>query len=151
MKKTFNLVLLIAVFWSCNAMAQQSVSPCIQSASPFGGTNCAPVSDANPMPVDGSIVVAPDADSGAYVAKTVTSSSTQMLAAGVATKFLQINNESTTATIACNFGGTAALNTAGSITLPPGWTATWDGTFIPDDAINCISSAATSAATFGAK
>lgn len=134
------------------ALAQQAVSPCTKTTDTFGTTSCVPVTATSPLPVTGSgtSTPTPNTGTGKYVAKTVTSASTQMLAAGVATKFLQIKNESTTATIACNLGGVAALNTAGNISLSPGWTATWDSSFIPSDAINCISSAATSPATFGA-
>lgn len=96
---------------------------------------------------------------GAYAATrtitaaTVTNSSTQMLAAVAGSRlFLSINNESTTATIACAFSATAAANTAGSYTIGPGNTRTWGpGTYeipgAPGGAVNCISSAATSPAT----
>jgi len=85
-------------------------------------------------------------------AATVTNASTQMLAAVTGSRlFLAINNESTTATIACAFSATAAANTAGSYTIGPGVTRTWGpGTAevpVPGGAVNCISSAATSPAT----
>ena len=88
------------------------------------------------------------------LAATVTSSSTQMLAAG-RRSYLSIDNESSSASIACAFGAAAALNTAGSFTLGAGVTRTWQ----PDpsqpyaltptigQAINCISSAGPSPAT----
>lgn len=85
-------------------------------------------------------------------AVTVTNLSTQALAASNGPRlYLSINNESATATIACNFGGTAVANTAGNYTIGPASTRTWG----PVDresplngaAINCISSAATSPAT----
>lgn len=78
---------------------------------------------------------------------TVTSTSAQVLAAGQVTQLLAIDNESSSATIACAFGGTAALNTAGSFTIAPQNTRVWNSAPIPNDAINCISSASTSPMT----
>lgn len=79
--------------------------------------------------------------------KTVTNSSAAFLAASAATKYLFIKNESATASIALNFAnGTAALNTAGNITLTPGQWQEFT-TFIPTGAITAISSAASSPAT----
>lgn len=96
--------------------------------------------------------VTPIKGSGAYNPATITNSSTQVLAAGIASAMLDIVNESTTATIACAFGVSAAvINGAGSITIPPGWHRSWEGFFVPTDAVNCISSVASSAASVGAK
>ena len=55
------------------------------------------------------------------------------------------------ATIACAFGAPAVLNGAGSITLPPLWHRSWEGSFVPTDAVNCISSVAATPATIGVK
>ncbi len=79
-------------------------------------------------------------------AATVTNSSTQMVPAHQR-QYLAILNQSSTATIACNFGGTAAINTAGSFTLAPLGGFVWDNAIIPSNAINCISSVASSPAT----
>lgn len=83
---------------------------------------------------------------GSISAATITNASTQFLAAA-SRRLLSIDNESTTATIACAFGATAAINTAGSFTLVPGTTRVWNSYPVPADAVNCISSAATSPAT----
>jgi hypothetical protein len=91
----------------------------------------------------------PMAGAPAPTAKTVTNSSTQMLGAA-ARSYLSIDNASSTATIACAFGGTAALNTAGSYTIGPNQTRVWSPGTAPQTAVNCISSAASSPATFGA-
>ena len=89
---------------------------------------------------------------GGQNAVTVTSTSAQILAVRAGPKYaLSIKNESTTASIAICFGScTAALNTAGSITIGPGvlWSAS--PAYIPLDAIIGISSAATSPATIQA-
>lgn len=79
-------------------------------------------------------------------AVTLTSTSTAVIAAGPK-KFIAIDNESGSTSIACSFGGTAALNTAGSFTIPPGSTRVWNSVWIPSDAVQCISGAASSAAT----
>jgi hypothetical protein len=91
----------------------------------------------------------PASPAGSVSAVTVGVSSAQALAAAAnGRRLLAIDNESTTATIACSPGGTAALNTAGSYTIPPGMTRTWAGTAVPADAINCISDTASTPATF---
>lgn len=100
---------------------------------------------------DGSINVKPDLDSspagsGGF---TITSSSVTYVAPGQR-RLLAIHNESATVSIACNFGGTAALNTAGNWTIPSGQTLTFPAggsNYVPSDAVNCISGAATSPAT----
>lgn len=85
-------------------------------------------------------------------AVTVGASSTQAIATSVGPRlFLSIDNESATATIACSFGGTAALNTAGSYTILPQATRTWTGTAnssLLGSAVNCIASAGSTPATF---
>ena len=83
---------------------------------------------------------------GSVSAVTITNSSAQAVAPA-SRRLLSIDNESATATIACAFGASAALNTAGSFTIPPNFTRTWTAYPVPADAVNCISSAATSAAT----
>jgi len=58
--------------------------------------------------------------------------------------YVSIDNPGT-ATIACSFGGTAILNTPPSYSIPPGYTRVWVPGTAPSGAINCISSAATTA------
>ncbi len=88
----------------------------------------------------------PSSLTGTVQAKTITNTSAQVLAAAART-LLAVDNESATATIACAFGAVAAINTAGSFTILPGNTRTWVNYPIPTEALNCISSAATSPAT----
>lgn len=105
-----------------------------------------PAAAQNAMPV---ISLPASGPGGGGTAVTVGAASAQAVAAATGPrKLVAIDNESTTATIACNFGGTAALNTAGSWTIPPGNTRTWAGPFVPTDAINCIASAGGTPATF---
>lgn len=98
------------------------------------------------------------AHAGATNAVTVGTSSAQCLAAntGPGYRLIVIDNESATATIAFNVGGTAALNTAGSITLYPSVTLNGADSRIiiaapPNttmhDPINCIASGASTPAT----
>lgn len=185
------VIFLSTLLVSFASLADQDVSLCVKSSSPFGGTSCTPVSTTSPLPVttgggggtqdvqgtgtagtpaggvlsiqgvgggtpvpiSGSISAntTPTNGTGAYGGVTVTNTSTEMVPAGTAIVFLQIKNESPTATIACNLGLPAVINGAGSITLTPGGSATWDGSYVPGDAVNCISSAASSPATIGAQ
>lgn len=78
---------------------------------------------------------------------TVTSTSAMAIPANPHRQYLAIDNESSTATIACSFGGTAALNTAGSFTFTSGTTRVWNSVPVPTEQVNCISSASTSPAT----
>lgn len=89
---------------------------------------------------------APVSSAATTTAATIGATSAQALAGGTR-KYLLIKNESASAFIACRFAGTAALNTAGSITLAPYAGFTWEGTFVPSDAINCIASAGSTPAT----
>jgi len=98
------------------------------------------------IPVAATTQVLVSALTGLTSAATITNTSAQVVAAA-SRQFLVIDNESTTATIACNFGGTAAINTAGSFTIPPGSTRTWASYPVPADTVNCISSVASSPAT----
>lgn len=99
-----------------------------------------------------AVVVAGSAQARTITPVTVTSASAQALAASVGPRtYLAIDNESTTADIACSFGGAAALNTAGSYTIPAGATRVWGpvgvGRPLSGAAINCISGATSSPAT----
>jgi len=78
---------------------------------------------------------------------SVGTASAQALAASSATVYLFIQNVSTTANVACNFGATAALNTAGSFMLVPNQSRTFEGSFVPTTVLNCIASAAATPVT----
>jgi hypothetical protein len=89
------------------------------------------------------------------IAATVGTSSAQVLAAPTNGEryFLSIDNESASATIACAFGRTAALNTAGSYTIAASQARIWQmpqdwyNHPIPSGAVNCIASAASTPVT----
>lgn len=76
---------------------------------------------------------------------TVTTSSAQCLATGTY-NHVQIQNTSASASIACSWGGTAALNSNGSVQLAAGQSALWgpNTSGVPSSALNCIGSAAAS-------
>lgn len=97
------------------------------------------------------LLIAGQAEARTITAATIETSSAEELAAASGRQFLAITNESTTATIACNFGGAAALNTAGNYTITPGATRTWSGTtaetLVSSSAVNCISDTASTPAT----
>lgn len=89
----------------------------------------------------GSIVPKPETGPVTTTAVTVGVASAQALAAG-SRDYLALINASPSAFVACNFGAAAVVNGAGSITLSPYQSFTWESSFAPDDAINCIASAA---------
>ena len=62
--------------------------------------------------------------------------------------YLLIENESASASIACSFGGTAAINSAGSFLLGPGVQRVWLPGTAPQGDVNCIASGAATPATF---
>jgi hypothetical protein len=75
---------------------------------------------------------------------TVTNSSAQCLAAATAVQFVQVQNTHASAAIACNWGGTAVLNSSGSFQLAAGQSASWGPNTggVPNEALNCIASVA---------
>lgn len=90
-----------------------------------------------------SRVMAQAAAPFAATACTVGTGSTQCLAAGVMHS-ITVQNVSTGANVACTWGGTPALNAAGSIMLSAGQSFTFGpGTSgVPGSILNCIASAA---------
>lgn len=161
------LVLLASALTNC-AMAQAGAGgpvPNVVGSQYLSTPNSVPDKQLVPFRVapDGSlyttsgsttpVITAPQTGTGGQNAVTVTNVSGQILALRTAPQYaLSIKNESTTASIAFCFGTscTAALNTAGSITLSPGQLYSESATFIHLDRINGISSAATSPATIQA-
>lgn len=75
---------------------------------------------------------------------SVTTSSAQCLAGALATNHVQIQNTSVSASIACNWGGTAVLNSIGSVQLAAGQSSLWGPATagVPTQALNCIGSGA---------
>lgn len=74
---------------------------------------------------------------------TVTTSSSSCLAASTAATFVQIQNTSASASMACAWGAAAVLNSSGSFQLAAGQAASWGPMTggIPSGALNCIASA----------
>jgi hypothetical protein len=105
------------------------------------------LADTNPP----GVTTTPNTGTGAYSSATIGASSGALIAAGTAHIFLDIINDSATASMACSFGGTAIINGAGSITLGPLGHRSWEGSFVPSDAVNCIASAGSTPATVGVK
>jgi hypothetical protein len=96
----------------------------------------------------------PNQATGAYSSVTVGTSDSTILAASTAFYFLDLVNASATATICVNFGATATISgtqcAAGEIALPPLWQRSWEGSFVPTDAVHAIASAASTPAAVGA-
>ena len=97
----------------------------------------------------------PNLATGAYAGVTVSTSDSTILAAGSAFYLLDLINLSSSATICVNFGATATISgttcAAGEIALPPLWHRSFEGSFIPSDAVHAIASAASTPASVGAK
>ena len=97
----------------------------------------------------------PNLATGAYASATVGTTDSTILAAGTAYYLLDLINDSPSATICINFGATATISgtscAAGEITLSPLWHRSWEGSFIPTDAVHAIASAASTPVSVGAK
>ena len=119
---------------------------------PVGGGNCGgPASSTNPLTVNSK----PTTGTGAYSAVTVGTTDSTIVTASTAAVLLDVVNNSSTATICLNLGATATITgtacAAGEITLPPLWHRSWEGTFVPTDAVHAIASAASTLASVGVK
>lgn len=97
----------------------------------------------------------PNAGVGAYVSATIGASDVIVLAAGTGAYFLDVANLSATATICVSFGAAATISgsqcAAGEIALPPLWHRSWEGSFVPTDAVHAISSSASTPMSVGVK
>ncbi len=117
------------------------------SQIPFGGTVIGKVAIDQTTPgTTNGVATATSAVTGSVSGKTITNASTQTLAAAPR-QLLAIRNQSSTATISCAFGIAAVIGQAGGFDMVPGSTTVWNSYPVPADAVNCISSAATSPAT----
>lgn len=138
-RAVFAAVCLAAAFVATFAAAQ-GVEPSViiqQPVIPYVGGS--PVSPTNPMPS----IAAPPAAARHFPGCTVGSSSGSCLAASTAVNFLQIQNTSASASIACAFGVAAVLNSLSSVLLAPGQPASWGPNTggVPSGQLNCIASA----------
>lgn len=111
--------------------------------------NGAPVSATNPIwvaPASNTAfpVVAAPRSAMTVAGCTVGAASAQCLAASTANFWIQVQNTHATNQVACSWGGTAALNAAGSFMLAPGQSASWGvmSGGVPTNALNCIASGA---------
>jgi hypothetical protein len=140
------------VVTTCGAMSPFPTQGAGQSGSQTVDTNgnlCGATSGG------GTITATPTKGTGAYTSATVGTTDSTILAASTAVVFLDVVNTSPSATICVNVGATATISgtacAAGEVSLPPLWHRSWEGTFIPTDAIHAIASAASTPATVGAK
>ena len=136
------LAVPLALWLAVPAQAQQSVLPyCVTGTSSSGVVLTAPCSSSNALPVTTG-TTAPAARH--FPGCTVGTTSAQCLAASTALTFVQIQNTSASASVACAWGTAAVLNSTNSVQLAAGQSASWGtGTVgIPNEALNCISSAA---------
>lgn len=137
------------VYTACNS-ATYAVGQTRPITQTPGGLLCVPVASG------GTTTILPTNSAGAYSAITIGSSASTIVAATACKVFCDVVNNSATATVCLNVGGTATAPTAGvcpagEIGLPPGWHRSWEADYVPSDAISAISSAASTPATVGAK
>ncbi len=117
----YRLLVLLLALLPTTAWAQSSVFICL---GPPGIGACTPVSTGTPMPVTGTVTVAPGNAVGITPTdRTVTSatgSSQTMMAANAARHSMTIVNTGNANCGVNPTGGTAAIGGAGTITLLPG-------------------------------
>lgn len=121
------------------------IGPVVAPVSPSNplAVTCVSGCNAGAVAVSGNITTVPASGPAGATGCIVGTSSTQCAVAMASRRLLAIDNESATTTIACAFGNmTPALNTAGSWTIPPQSVRDWSGSYVPNDAVNCIASAA---------
>ena len=131
----FAVAIVFAALMACSAEAQTHL-------------------DKNGTVING-VVNVPNALPGAYGAGAAGIADATVLPAGRAAYFLDIVNVSATATVCVAFGVAATISanqcSAGEIVLPPLWHRSWEGAFVPTDAVHVISSAAGTPISIGAK
>lgn len=110
-----------------------------------------PVTNAGTFAVQTTAV--PAGTGGFTGSLSVGTASAQLAAAAARTARLAVKNESASASIAVCLGAcTAALNTSGSMTIPPGQMLTLsDAAYVPGDAVNAIASSAATPVTVWSK
>lgn len=77
---------------------------------------------------------------GAFVGTTVATTHGLIRAADKTRVYLMLHNPSAAGgnTIYCSFGGTSTVAGAGTLSIAPGQYVTWENSFVPNDAIDCI-------------
>ena len=116
-----------------------------------GGTFTGATATAKGMNVQAN----PSTGTGAYSPATISTTDQTILAASTAVVFLDLINNSQSATICINFGATATIAAgvcaAGEVTLPPLYHRSWENVFVPTDAIHAVASSAGVPAAVAAK
>lgn len=80
---------------------------------------------------------------GSNSSATVGTAAVQLLGQAGSRVHLAIDNEGAAPVGVC-FGAPCvpSIGAAGTWTIPPGWTRSWDGNFVPSDAVQAIAGAA---------
>lgn len=120
------LALLVALLFGFSALAAGTIKTLNQPTVPSTGTV-------------------------AFTSATVGTGHAQVLAASQVRLYLMLHNPSVAGgnTIYCSFGGTATVAGAGTVSIAPGQYVTWESSYAPIDAIDCIASGASTPMTLG--
>ena len=73
---------------------------------------------------------------------SLTTASLTIASANPSRKYLLVHNPSAV-NYGCSFGGTAAIGTAGTVTLVPNQTLTFENSFVYTGVLNCIAASGT--------
>ena len=108
-------------------------------------------------PIVTSAVSSPTTSAGAFSGSTLGTSSAQVIAAGGAKIYAEIQNLCGTpggcsAYVVCHWGAIPSNPPAnGDVVLFPGQIFTWENSFVPADALNCLATSPSTPFTFAAK
>lgn len=93
----------------------------------------------------------PSTGTTAFSGATVGTTHGQVLGAGQVSVYLFLGNPSAAGgnTVYCRFGGTATVAGAGTISIAPGQSYTWESSYAPRDAVDCVATGASTPLTIG--
>lgn len=129
------------------ASDQDALSVSVTSGGINAGTAGSPSTDVltvqgatNGTPLPSALTPNRPATTATDTGATVTTTSSQVLAASATRGYLALINQSGTVDISCRFGTSAAVvGGAGSIDIPARATRTWGTAYLPTAAVQCVS------------
>lgn len=93
----------------------------------------------------------PSTGTVAFTGVTVGTAHGNVMAANQVSLYLMLHNPSALGanTVYCSFGGTATVAGAGTLSISPGQYVTFEGSYAPRDAVDCIATGANTPLTIG--